>query len=251
MIRNYDERLETLLKVSAPVAVLAIWQAVSGLGLINPVLLPPPSQVFSVFVDMPGEILKHAITSLYRVAVGYSIAAVAGVSLGVLMGTYRTAHAAMDLLIEIVRPIPPIAWIPLAIVWFGIGDPSAFFIIFVGSFFPILINTISGIKGVDRIYIEAALNLGADDTALIRHVLVPGALPSIFTGLRVGLGVGWMCVVAAEMIAAKSGLGYMIIEAQRILATDQVIAGMITIGLLGLVMDRGFRYFERRALAWK
>ncbi|NPB01335.1 MAG: ABC transporter permease [Methanopyri archaeon] len=244
------ERRSLALKVGTPVAVLIAWEVISRTGIISPVLLPPPSKVFAVFVEMPGQIAVNAATSLYRVAVGYSIAAVSGVTLGVLMGAYKDVETALDLLVEIIRPIPPIAWIPMAIVWFGIGDASAFFIIFIGAFFPILLSTRAGVKHVDRIYIEAALNLGADDKALIRHVLLPAALPEILTGLRTGLGVGWMCVVAAEMIAAKSGLGYMIIEAQRVLATDQVIAGMLTIGVLGLLMDRGFRALEKRLLAW-
>ncbi len=251
ILEEADRRIELALKVGVPAAILGLWELVSRLGLANPVLLPPPSRVFMVFVTHPGEVLRNAVTSLYRVLVGYSLAAVLGVGLGILVGTYRTARSALDVVIELLRPIPPIAWIPLAILWFGIGDPAAFFIIFIGAFFPIFLNTVSGIRNVDRVYVEAALNLGADDAALIRHVLIPGAMPSILTGLRVGLGIGWMCVVAAEMIAAKSGLGYMIIEAQRVLATDEVIAGMLTIGVLGLLMDRGFRALEGRLLRWR
>ena len=148
------------------------------------------------------------------------------------------------------RPIPPIAWIPLSILWFGIGDTQNQFIIFLGIFFPILINTITGVKGIESNLIRAARCLGAGEFAVIRRVVWRAALPQILTGIRVGLGVGWMALVAAELVGANSGLGFLINDACTVLRTDIVIVGMATIGLVGLILDRIIRVVARRFLPW-
>jgi ABC-type nitrate/sulfonate/bicarbonate transport system permease component len=155
--------------------------------------------------------------------------------------------------IETIRPIPPLAWIPLAILWFGIGLKSAAFIIFLGCFFPIYLSTISGVLSVDRILIDAARTLGAKEKDIFLKVLIPAATPSIYTGVRIGMGIGWMTLVAAEFTGVKSGygLGYMIMTARDIQRPDFVIAGMATIGLVGYLLDLLLRYMESRSLRWR
>ncbi|MBU4194218.1 MAG: ABC transporter permease, partial [Actinobacteria bacterium] len=158
----------------------------------------------------------------------------------------------MDPLVEVVRPVPPLAWLPLAVIWFGIGIFSAAFMIFLGAFFPILLNTITGVKSVDPYLVEAARTLGARRRAILLRVLTPGAMPSIITGVRIGIGIGWMTLVAAEMTGVKSGygLGYMILTARDVARYDIVVAGMVVIGVVGFLMDRLVKYAEKRLLGW-
>jgi ABC-type nitrate/sulfonate/bicarbonate transport system permease component len=156
-------------------------------------------------------------------------------------------------IVEMVRPIPPLAWIPIAILWFGIGVRSAAFIIFLGAFFPILLSTTAGVLSVDKILLEASHTLGAKGKDIFFKVLVPGATPSIFTGLRIGLGIGWMTLVAAEFTGVKGGygLGYMIMVARDIQRPDQIVAGMVVIGLIGYLLDVSIRIVEGRVLRWR
>jgi ABC-type nitrate/sulfonate/bicarbonate transport system permease component len=152
--------------------------------------------------------------------------------------------------VNALRPIPPLAWIPISILWFGIGDAQNAFIIWLCAFFPILLNTTAGVKAIDPLHVRAALCLGATRMPLFRRIILNGALPSIVTGLRIGLGIGWMGLVAAELVAAPSGLGYLISDARSLLATDVVVVGMATIGLLGLLIDIGMRRVARALLPW-
>ena len=157
------------------------------------------------------------------------------------MGWSKTINDQVDPLIEVLRPVPPLAWIPLSILWFGIGDIQNQFIIFLGMFFPILLNTIAGVKNIEPNLIRAARCLGASETRILRRIVLRAALPQIITGIRVGLGVGWMALVAAELVGANSGLGFLINDARTLLRTDVVIVGMITIGVVGLIIDRTIR----------
>jgi ABC-type nitrate/sulfonate/bicarbonate transport system permease component len=178
---------------------------------------------------------------------------VIAVPLGILMGWSKIARETLTPLVEIIRPIPPLAWIPIAIFWFGIGIKSAAFIIFLGSFFPILLSTVSGVLSVDTILIEASLTLGAKRSDIYKKVLIPGATPSIYTGLRIGMGIAWMTLIAAELTGVKSGygLGYMIMVARDIQRPDHIIAGMIIIGVTGYALDSCLRVLERRVLRWR
>ena len=173
--------------------------------------------------------------------------------LGIVVGWFPILRNMLTPVIETIRPIPPLAWIPLAILWFGIGFQSAAFIIFLGCFFPILLSTISGVLSVEKRLIEAAKTLGATEQNIFLQVLIPGSTPSIFTGIRIGIGIGWMTLVAAEFTGVKSGygLGYMIMVARDIQRPDFVIAGMATIGLLGYLLDVGVRRLEARVLRWR
>jgi NitT/TauT family transport system permease protein len=153
-------------------------------------------------------------------------------------------------IVEALRPIPPIAWTPIAILWFGVGNAPSYFLVFIGAIFPVFINTFSAVRNIDRAQINAALCLGAKPGILIRDVLIPASLPVIFPGLRIALGVGWMCVVAAELIAAQSGLGYMIQQNRVLLQTQNVVTGMATIGVVGFAMSAVMERLERRLIPW-
>ncbi|MNC52021.1 putative aliphatic sulfonates transport permease protein SsuC [compost metagenome] len=156
-----------------------------------------------------------------------------------------------DVIIQVLKPIPPIAWIPLAILWFGIGEASKLYIISIGAFFPIFVNVVDGIRQIEGKYIEVAQIYKLPWTRLVRQIILPGALPSIMTGLRIGLGVAWVCVVAAELIAAESGVGYLIMDARNLAQTDTMIVGMLTIGIIGKLMDSVLKKVESLFAGWR
>ena len=244
---------EALLYVALPLFVIALWQALFEFGWVRPILLPPPSQVGATLRELAasGELTRHLGISLVRVLEGFGLATLAGVGLGIAIGLSRRVDRLTDLAIQLVKPIPPIAWIPIAILWFGIGEAAKVYIIFLGAFFPILINTIDGIRQTDQRFVELARVLEVPSSRFVRQVVLPGALPAIMTGLRVGLMVAWMCVVASELIAASSGVGYLIMDARQLSQTDVVIVGMLTIGLIGKLLDVALKQIERRAIRWK
>src|SRR5207249_1504313 len=179
-----------------------------------------------------GELPRDAAATLLRVAVGFAIGAGLALPLGLWMGARDRVYEVFNPLVQLLRPIPPIAYIPLAILWFGLGNPPAFFLISLGSFFPVLMNTIAGVRNVDAIYVRAAQNLGAPGRTLFWRVLFPAAMPSILAGMRVGVGVAFIVVIVAEMIAVNSGLGYRILEAREYFWSDKILAGMISIGVI-------------------
>ena len=238
------------------VVLLIVWQFASKVWLprIDPqmaVLMPAPSTIAVTAAGMiaSGELFYHLIASLKREAVAFLFAASA-IPLGIMMGWWRLVRDQVNPIMEILRPIPPLAWIPLSILWFGIGDEQNEFIIFLGIFFPILVNTIVGVKNIDPILIRAARSLGASERRLLARIVLIGALPQIITGIRIGLGVGWMALVAAELVGASSGLGFVIHDARSMLRTDIIIVGMLTIGLIGLLIDAAILALSRRLLPW-
>lgn len=242
------------------VCLLLIWQAFCAAGFFPPNKIPSPLEILSAVKELfmlglpQGKILiMHCLYSLLRVACGFVLAVILGVPLGILCGWSKFFRALLTPVIETIRPIPPLAWIPLAILWFGIGLQSASFIIFLGCLFPIILSTVSGVLSVDAIFINAAKTLGASERQIFLKILLPGAMPSIYTGLRIGLGIGWMTLVAAEFTGVRSGygLGYMIMTARDIQRPDLVIAGMAVIGLTGFFLDAILRQLEARALKWR
>ena len=245
--------LARMKRLSLPVLLLAAWQLINMLVLdeTTRMLLPAPTVVAIAAWDLvaTGELFRHLFDSLSREFVAFSWALTA-IPIGIAMGWWKPVHDQLDSLVEILRPIPPLAWIPLSILWFGIGDMQNQFIIFLGIFFPILLNTITGVKGVELNLGRAARCLGAGEGAVLRRVVLHAALPQIVTGIRIGLGVGWMALVAAELVGASSGLGFMINDARTLLRTDIVIVGMITIGLVGLALDLLIREISHRMLPW-
>lgn len=242
-----------LRRLALPLALLVVWQLVSSrvLDETTRVLLPPPTAVAAAAWELvaSGELFRHLFDSLRREAVAFVWSLVA-IPIGVAMGWWRGFNEQADPLIEVLRPIPPLAWIPLSILWFGVGDLQNEFIIFLGIFFPILLNTITGVKGIEPNLVRAARCLGSDEWTVLSRVVARAALPQIVTGIRIGLGVGWMALVAAELVGANSGLGFLINDARTLLRTDIVIVGMITIGLVGLMLDVVIREVTARLLPW-
>ena len=229
------------------------WQFVSTymLDSSTATLLPPPSTVVQGAWELisTGELFRHMRDSLKRELIAFCFAATA-IPLGIAMGWSKLVNEQLDVLVEVLRPIPPLAWIPLSILWFGIGDTQNQFIIFLGMFFPILLNTIAGVKNIEPNLIHAARCLGASEMKVLWRVVLRACLPSIITGVRVGLGVGWMALVAAELVGANSGLGFLINDARTLLRTDYVIVGMVTIGVVGLLIDRGVRILGAWMMPW-
>lgn len=237
------------------VLILA-WQFASKVWLpsIDPymaVLMPAPTSIAATAAGMiaSGELLFHLMASLKREVVAFLISLTA-IPLGIAMGWWRVVYNQVSPIMEMLRPIPPLAWIPLSILWFGIGDTQNEFIIFLGIFFPILVNTIVGVKNIEPNLVRAARSLGAPEYKVLMRVVFKGALPQIITGIRIGLGVGWMALVAAELVGANSGLGFIINDARSMLRTDIIVVGMLTIGLVGLLIDSLIRGLGRYMLPW-
>jgi NitT/TauT family transport system permease protein len=232
-------------------ALLAAWQLAVLAGLYPPVLLPAPSSVIAAFgTDWP-DIAANAAASVLRVVVGVGIAFFVAVPAGMLIGRYRALDRVTDWSIQIFRSVPPIALIPLAILFFGIGDKPAIILIFLAALWPLLINTIFGVRGIDRTMLKVAQAARASEWLIFRDIILPAAMPSVFTGLRLAIGGGWLTVVTAEMIAVKSGLGYMILNAQLTFQSDLIIAGIIVIGAIGLLADQGTRLLRARICRWQ
>jgi ABC-type nitrate/sulfonate/bicarbonate transport system permease component len=237
--------------IAIPV-IFILWELGVRLHWINGNIMPAPSATLHALFALAeaGYLWRDIGASVLRVTIGFSLAAFAAVSLGLALGIWKSAAAYILPVIELIRPISVLAWIPLAILWFGLGDHSAWFIIFLGSFFPIFTNTYLGARSVAPIHIQVAQCFGAGRWLFLRRVMFPSALPYIIAGLRVGLGVGWTCVIAAELIAATSGLGYMIQLARTMIETENVMAGMIVIGVIGFIMNSGMLWLERRFIRW-
>jgi NitT/TauT family transport system permease protein len=211
-------------------------------------IFPTPLQVLSGLGELAnqGLLLKYIVASLFRVSWGFILAVLVGVPLGLVLGWFRPAYAALNPFIQILRPISPIAWIPVAILWFGVKDTAPVFLIFLASVFPITVSAMAAVQNMQQVYLRAAQNFGLGGLELFRRVIFPAALPQIITGIRIALGVAWLVVVAAEMIAVNSGLGYLIIDARNAgKRYDLVVAGMVMIGLIGLVLDVLVRRLEK------
>lgn len=233
-------------------AFLACWH-IGAQWIAKPILLPGPLDVLNASQQIlsDGTLMSDVFASLKRVFTGYLIAATLGIFLAMLLSISTPARALALPVLSVLRPIPPIAWIPLAILWFGIGDAPSYFITAVASFFPVFLNSLSGGVSVNENHSQAARCLGASHLSVLWHVVLPSAAPSIWTGLKIGLGQAWMAVVTAELIAAHSGLGYMIQINRLNLETPAVLAGMLTIGILGAVMAFTLSVLERRLLPWR
>jgi NitT/TauT family transport system permease protein len=256
MLRAIAERI-SLEKWGWPVGGVALFLGlwtVASIRLHSPVLLPDPAAVVEGFFSLlrDGTLIGDVAASMKRVLGGFAIASVIGVPLALLMAFSRRIGLLLSPIVMFLRPIPPIAWIPIAILWFGIGDPPSYFITAIAAFFPIFINSYAGGHAVQAEHVHAARSLGAGPRALFFRIYLPSAMPMIATGLRIGLGQSWMAVVTAELIAAHSGLGYMIQANRLALETGLVLVGMSVIGLLGAAMSVLLEAFERYVLVpWK
>ena len=234
------------------ISIIVVWVIMGEEGKLNPVIMPTLQKIGKTFktLFLKGTLIKHCGISMGRVLKGYGISVALGVTLGILIGLSHHLERITQLFVQIIKPIPPIAWIPLVILWFGIGESGKVFLIFLGGFFTILVNVIDGIKQTDERLVEVSKVM---ETPLWKHIfklVLPGALPNVFTGLRVGLTSCWMCVVAAELVSSTTGLGYMIMDARQYGQTDVVITGMITIGLIGKIMDSLLHLIESKIVVW-
>ena len=258
MIRGLFFRLAPL---SAPALVLGVWQLLVSSGYFPPNLLPGPGHVIRVFLDVAlgrtgdaglysGVLVTHTLASAWRVVLGFLAGSGIGIFLGLLMGIFFWVERALNLSIQVLRNIPITAWLPLAIIFFGLADRPAIFIIALGAFFPAVINSIHGVKGTDRIVVKAGLMMGMNSWQLLRLVVLPAALPAIFTGIRLSLGLSWMLVILAEMVAVRSGLGYLLLDANYAFRTDVVIAMMLNIGIAGYLSDRVLLSVRHACLGW-
>ena len=238
------------------VALLIIWWAVTATGVIEPLFLPPPSAVLqkgwllATTGYMASTLWQHLNASLSRIGLGLGFAVLTAVPVGIAIGSNRIARGILDPLIEFYRPIPPLAYLPLIVIWCGIGELSKVLLIYLAIFAPIAIATATGVRTVDPAKLRAAQSLGATRAQLIRHVILPSALPDILTGVRIGLGVGWSTLVAAELIAATSGLGFMVQSAAQFLVTDVVVLGILVIALIAFAMEMGLRALQRKLVPW-
>ena len=247
----------TVLKVLLPLCIIIGWE-VCAILLNNQFILPKLESVFAVLLSPTtdilgnGNLIDNAVISLERVMLGFLIAAGLAIPLGICMARSDRVFDFFDSTMQLLRPIPPLAWVPLALAWFRIGLASMIFIIAIGAFFPILLNTLDGVRNVKRNWIESAEILGANPRQVMLKVVLPGAAPTIWTGLRVGFGIAWMCVVAAEMMpGTNSGLGYLIMSSYNWGQVQVIIAGMIVIGLIGIGFDYLFKVTDRRFFSWR
>ncbi|MDG9784587.1 taurine ABC transporter permease TauC [Metapseudomonas otitidis] len=238
------------------IGLLLAWWAVTTAGLIEPLFLPSPQAVLrkgwqlATQGYMDSSLWAHLLASLARIGTALLAAVLTAIPLGIAIGRNHIAHGIFDPLIEFYRPIPPLAYLPLIVIWCGIGELSKVLLIFLAIFAPIAIATATGVRNVNPARLRAAQSLGATPAQLIRHVVLPSALPDILTGVRIGLGVGWSTLVAAELVAATQGLGFMVQSAAQFLVTDVVVLGILVIALVAFALELGLRTLQRKLVPW-
>jgi NitT/TauT family transport system permease protein len=247
--------LKKLQEALPALAVIAALIAVWWMAAAQSPIFPTPLQVLTGARELieDGTLWEHIGASLFRVGTGFLLAVAFAVPLGLWMGWVKGAYLTLNPIFQMLRPISPIAWIPLAILWFGVGDLSPIFLLFLSSVFPMIVQTVSGVHTIERRYLRAAANFGVSRRTLFQRVVIPAALPQVIVGMRIGLGVAWLVVVAAEMIALRSGLGYLIMDSRNAgNRYDLVIAGMVIIGLIGLMLDGAMRLLEGlKSVRWR
>jgi sulfonate transport system permease protein len=247
-----SKRLEALTQWILPLGIVALWEVLSLAGVIPARVLPAPTDVLAAGwkLLLSGELVRNIWISFWRAIVGFAIGGAFGFTLGLANGLSRRSERILDSTLQMVRNIPHLAMIPLVILWFGIGEEAKLFLVALGVFFPIYINTQHGIRTVDPQLVEMAQTYGMSPLTLFRRVILPGALPSIFVGLRYGLGIMWLTLIVAETIAASSGIGYMAMQAREFLLVDVVVLSIVIYALLGKLADSSARLLERLCLAW-
>ena len=237
--------------------IVGAWWLVSSRGWVAPLFLPGPGRVVEALGTLvttgfaESTLWQHTLASLFRVGTAFLLAVALAVPVGLVMSIHDPIRGVLDPIIEFYRPLPPLAYLPLVIIWLGIGEGSKVVLIFLAVFAPVCLNTRAGVNAVPREQLLAAASLGASRWQLIRHVALPAALPEIVTGLRVGIGFGWTTLVAAEMVAAESGLGFLVLNAKDFLATDVVLAGIGVIGVIAYAFDLLMRRIEAWLVPWK
>ncbi len=245
------------ISIVTAIALTLLWYLVTAMGWIKPLFLPGPDAVVLQFIDVVTEgfggatLLEHTLASMGRVFSAFFLACITAIPIGMMMGVNRVARGVFDPPIEFYRPIPPLAYLPLTIIWFGIEEESKIILIYLAIFAPMVLNARAGVRSVSIEQIHAAYSLGASRAQILRHVILKGAMPEILTGMRIGIGFGWTTLVAAEMVAATSGLGYMVLSASEFLVTDVVVMGIIVIGTIAYLFDLFMRYLEKKLVPWK
>jgi taurine transport system permease protein len=245
------------LSAATLVTLVLLWWWVAAQHWVSPLFLPPPGQVLAKLISIAGPqgfmdatLWQHLTASLGRILTALAAAVLIGIPVGIAMGLSTTVRGILDPLIELYRPVPPLAYLPLMVIWFGIGETSKILLIYLAIFAPVAMSTMAGVRSAKQVRIRAAQALGASRLQVIWHVILPGALPEILTGFRIGLGVGWSTLVAAELIAATRGLGFMVQSAGEFLATDVVLAGIGVIAVIAFCLELGLRALQRRLTPW-
>ena len=245
----------SLLTVSAlsVLTFLVVWELVCRVGVVDPIFLPPPSSVLGKGTQMmaEGSLVGHVLASSVRVMTGFFAAVIIAIPLGIALGTSVIARAAFNPILSFLRPLPSMSWIPLSLLWFGITETQKYSIVFMGAFAPALVYVIEATRNVDPILIRAAQNLGANRWQVMKEVILPGSLPQIFSGMKVILGLAWTCVISAELVAAREGLGFLIMNGKEFFQTEVVVLGMVMISITVLITDFIFRKLEGWALRWQ
>jgi taurine transport system permease protein len=237
--------------------LVVVWAVITETGMISDIFLPSPSavieQFFSVWRDgfSGASLAEHLIASMQRVFGAFGLAVITAIPVGIMIGYSRIARGIFDPIIEFYRPLPPLAYLPLIIIWMGIDEASKVTLIYLAMFAPIAISARAGVKSVKIEQIQAAYSMGASSWQVIRHIVVISALPEILTGMRIAIGFGWTTLVAAEMVAAEAGIGFMVLNASEFLATDTVIMGIILIGIIAYSFDRFMIFLEKKLVPWK
>ncbi len=246
-----------ILSVATVLGLLALWVGVTSTAWVKPLFLPGPRAILTAFGqawtgDFDGNPLTTQIlASLARVIGAFALASLVGIPAGLAMGVSRHARALLDPIIEFYRPLPPLAYLPLMVIWFGIGETAKVLLIFLACFAPVALATRAGVLSASSDQINAARSMGASRWQVLLHVVLPAATPDILVGLRIGMGVGWTTLVAAEMVAANAGLGQMVLNASNFLRTDVVVMGILVIGLFAVLFEFGMRWLERALVPWK
>lgn len=226
------------------ILLIVVWQLAITIGKYDAALFPPPLEVGKAIVEMikDGSIIEHLRVSLIRFFIGYLVSVIIAVLLGLLLGRLTKLWAIIDPIVQVLRPVSPIAWSPFIVLWFGIGDIPAIVIIFIAAFFPVLLSTVSAVRKVDKTYIKVAQNFEVKHA--MWKIMFPASFPFIANGLHIALGSAWIFLVAGEMVGAQSGLGFLIVDARNSLSLDVVLAGIIFIGVAGLILDKCIKWFE-------
>lgn len=252
------EGSSTAISVVSIGSLFALWWLSTHLGWIKPLFLPAPEAIVTAFMaanrgDIQGgqPLYMHFGMSLWRVLAAFAVACVTAIPIGIAMGVSRVARGMFDPPIEFYRPLPPLSYLPLIVIWFGIDETAKIILIFLACFAPLAMAARAGVRSVSIEQIHASYSMGATFLQMVRHVIVPAAMPEILTGMRIAVGFGWTTLVAAEMVAATEGLGQMVLNASNFLRTDIVIMGIVVIGIIAYVFDLGMRYIETRLVPWR
>lgn len=235
------------------IVFLAVWETVCRTGMVDPIFLPAPSEVLKRAIQTftNGVLLANVLASTRRVMIGFLLAVAVSIPLGLVLGTSRRACAVFDPIISLLRPLPSMSWIPLSLLWFGITETQKYSIVFMGTIAPALLYVIEATRNVDPVLVQAARNLGASRVQVMRHVILPASMAQIISGFKIILGLSWTCVISAELVAAKEGLGFMIMNGKEFFQTDTVVLGMVMISVTVLVIDVILRRIENKVLAWQ